>query len=425
MPVWAHLLALAILSVLLIPASARAAGRAFTWQDLARYESSRDGFLLRDELAGADTSRSAALAGRAYLDQAFGNPDASIATIARVLRRTDVPDSEAIALRVLQIEAERRAYRYADGLVAARHLLADSSKIRVATLHDVRNDLRILSALEHSPPQMVVRRGDSHLQLVDGRIPVAFADSLRYYVFDTGANLSTIMRSEALRRGMRVLPAGIDVGTSTDVRVTADLAVAESLTIGAMQFRHVVFLVLDDSLLTFGDFRIPGIIGFPVIEQMGEVHWRGDSEVFVPASWPRRPNRNLAYSNLNMITIAQWHSARLLCRVDTGANRTQLYEPFYRRMSLAVDSLSRPWTRSTAGAGGERRLPVRVLGPLELHVGDAVARLDSLDVLQTSIASDEQANYLDGNLGHDVFDQFAELIVDFRDMAIVLLGRRP
>ena len=420
------LLGLVLLAALLAPTlPARAAGRPFTWHDFDRYRVSRDGFLLREALGHADTSSSAALAGRAMVEHAFGNPAASNATIARVLKRFDVPDSVATALRVLEVENDRRAFRYAAGLAAVRRVLADSSGMSASMLDDARNDLKILGALEHAPPQTVIRRGDSRMLLKDGRIPVAFGDSVRHYIFDTGANLSTIMRSEATRRGMRILPAGIDVGTSTDVRVTADLAVAESLSIGAMTFRNVVFLVMDDSLLTFGDFYIPGIIGFPVIEQMGEVHWRGTTEVFVPASWPKRTDRNLALSNLVMLTPVEWGANRLLFRVDTGASNTQIYEPVYRRLRAQVDSLSEAALRSTAGAGGVRHLPVRVLRHVELRAGGASAKLDSLDVLQNSIARDEAANYLDGNLGHDVFDQFEELIVDFRDMAIVLKGRRP
>lgn len=47
------------------------------------------------------------------------------------------------------------------------------------------------------------------------------------------------------------------------------------LQIGGLEFHDVVFLVVDDAQLTFGNFRIPGTIGFPVIEQMGEVHVHG------------------------------------------------------------------------------------------------------------------------------------------------------
>ena len=46
--------------------------------------------------------------------------------------------------------------------------------------------------------------------------------------------------------------------------------------------------------------------------------------------------------------------------------------------------------------------------------------LDSLDVLVQSIAANEDENVLDGNLGHDIFDRFGSLIINFRDMAVLL-----
>jgi len=63
---------------------------------------------------------------------------------------------------------------------------------------------------------------------------------------------------------------------------------------------------------------------------------------------------------------------------------------------------------------------VRVAHNVRLAVGDTAVSLPTLDVLVNSIARDESSNYLDCNLGHDVFDQFGETIVNFRDMAFLL-----
>jgi Aspartyl protease len=262
--------------------------------------------------------------------------------------------------------------------------------------------------------------GPSTVALVKGHIPLVVNDSARDYVFDTGANLSTIMRSGAAAVGLRIVPAGIDVGTSTTARITADLGIADSLRIGAMHFHNVVFLVLDDALLTFPDgFRIPGIIGFPVIEQMGEIHL-SRSGLSVPAAPPSRTQQNLVLDELTLLTPVRWQSRPLLCRLDTGAGRTQVYEPFYRRYREVIDAGSDTATRRMGSAGGIEQTPVRVAPNVRLTVGDTVASLKTLDVLVHSIARDESSNYLDCNLGHDVFDQFGETIVNFRDMAFLL-----
>lgn len=220
--------------------------------------------------------------------------------------------------------------------------------------------------------------------------------------------------------GLRIVPAGIDVGSSTDLRVTADVAVADSVAIGGLHYRNVPFLVLDDALLTFPDgFRIPGIVGFPVIEQAGEIRL-GHGALDVPATVPSREERNLALDELTLLTRVRWTGLPLVCRLDTGAGRTQFYEPLYRRVRAAVDSSSAATKRRMGGAGGVRELPVRVLRGVTLAAGDTAVVLDSVDVVTRSLARTEEENYLDCNIGHDVLDAFARYTLNFRSMTFSL-----
>jgi hypothetical protein len=228
------------------------------------------------------------------------------------------------------------------------------------------------------------------------------------------------MRSEAVALGLRVVPAGIDIGSSTDLRVTADVAVADSVVIGGLLYRNVPFLVLDDALLTFpGGFRIPGIVGFPVIEQAGEVRI-GHGTLEVPASVLPREEQNLALDELTLLTRVRWSGLPLICRLDTGAGRTQFYEPLYRRARTAIDSSSSATSRRLGGAGGISELPVRVFRDVTLSVGDTAAVLDSMDVVTRSLARTQDANHLDCNIGHDVLDAFPRYVVNFRSMTFVL-----
>jgi predicted aspartyl protease len=389
---------------------------------VVRLRASRDYFALRERAertAGARTP--AARYARALVQHAFNEPAASNATVVALLADAALPDSVAADLRKIRVANHLRLFEYAAGLAAVDALLADTTTADTAGRRDVRNTRRIFQALTAVPRQMAESRGPTELRLRDGRVPVKVNDSTRHYVFDTGANLSTIMRSEARAVGLRIIPAGLDVGTSTDQRVVADVGVAARLVIGQVHFRHVVFLVLDDALLTFSDgYRIPGIVGFPVIEQMGEVRLGAGGELSVPAVVPRRAQRNLAFHELTPLTRVGWGNVPLLCRLDTGASRTQLYEPFYRRARAHVNAVARPTTRRMGGAGGERELAVRVLPDVRLAVGDTVATLDSADVLPQSIVRDASENYLDCNLGHDVLDAFRSYVLNFRDMAFVL-----
>jgi len=71
-------------------------------------------------------------------------------------------------------------------------------------------------------------------------------------ILDTGANHSTLIRSEAKRLNLKVLPAGIELGTGA--KLTADAAVAPLLKIGNLEYHHVAFLVVPDAAFTLKNF---------------------------------------------------------------------------------------------------------------------------------------------------------------------------
>lgn len=404
------------------PVTQADAQSSLAWEEVLRLKSSRDYFMLRDRLEESGTAMTLpARFARAVVQHAFNDPAASNATIASLLVDATIPDSIIVDLRQMEMANHFRLFDYAAGLASASALLGDTASLDSTELRNVHNMRGALHALADVPPQTAEVRGPTTLRLERGRVPVQVNDSSRHYVFDTGANLSTIMRSEAEALGLRILAAGLDVGTSTDRMVVADLGVADRLTIGQMHYGHVVFLVLDDDLLTFPDgFRIPGIIGFPVIERMGEVQLGCAGELFIPAVIPDRPRQNLAVHDLTPLTRARWGDELLLCRLDTGAGKTQLYEPFYRRFRERIDAATKLTARRMGGAGGFRELPVRVLPNVELALGDTFVIADSLDVLTQSIARSESENYLDCNIGRDILDSFSMYILNFRDMAFLL-----
>lgn len=393
-----------------------------TLEEVVHLRQARNYFALRDRLRDAPSSQTAATeVARATVQAAFNNAAASNLTIRRLLETGTLPDSLVADLRLLAMNNSLRLFAYADGLKVANALLADTTRLDARRLRDARNTQRVFQALAGVPPQTVQMGGPSRVRFVDGRIPVMINDSTRQYGFDTGANLSVIMRSEAVALGVRIVPAGIEVGTATDRRIVADVGVVDRLTIGEMHFRNVVFLVLDDAMLTFdGGFRIPGIIGFPVIEQMGEIHLAGTTELGVPVGEPKRHQANLALDGLSLLTPVRWEGETLLCRLDTGAGQTQFYEPFYRRFRTQVDASSVSLVRKKAGAGGVQETPVRMLSDMRLVLGDTVVVAKQLDVVLQPLVPNVEDNYLDCNVGRDLLGAYSELVLNFRDMAFIL-----
>ena len=400
-----------------VPPAAR-----LTLDEVSRLRETRDYFTLRDRVTlTGDTTSTAGLYARGIVEHAMNRPAESNAALARLRRSPGISDSLLADTWELTMSNDLRLGAYAAGAAVADSLLSGRFLLDSLREFDARNTQRIFHALAAVPPTTMTSSGASRVAFENGDVPVLVGDSARAWGFDTGANLSVVVRSEAAALGLRVIPAGIEVGSSTAKRVTADLAVADRVRIGSMEFRNVVFLVMDDALLTFpGGYRIRGIVGFPVIELMGEIHLSGRKSLAVPATIPARSQGNLLLDELTLLTPAEWEGRTLRCRLDTGAGASEVYEPVYRRYRAAIDSTTTTAQRKIGGAGGIQVLPVRVVPDARLHVADAVATIKSLDVVTQSIVRDEKENYLDCNLGHDVFDQFAEMIVNFRDMAVLL-----
>lgn len=382
----------------------------------------RDFFALRDSIAGHDRdSTPMMLFARSLVAHAFNQLAESNQHVGRARRAGGLSDSLVMVLGALEVTNNLRMFRYRDGLAAAEALLgAPPPGADSAAVADVANLGKILRALVEVPPQTAEPGDSTTLRLERGLIPVRVQGRARQYIFDTGANLSTLSRSEAVSLGLRILPAGIDVGSATDIRNQADLAVADSITVGQTRLRHVVFLVFDDRLLTFPGMTIRGIIGFPVIEALGEVALRANGTITIRGAATGRSSHNLALSGHTPLTRIRWRGESALCRLDTGATDTEFYQPFYRRYQRWLDSAGVRDTATSGGVGGLRRFEVRRVDNVPVEVGDTVHNFPSISVLTTSIVRAEADNFLDCNIGHDVFDAYTEYLLDFRAMRFAL-----
>ena len=378
----------------------------------------RDYFALRDRIAEMPESPERLLAEAAVLN-AFNDPEASNAAVDDLLDEAELQEEHR--LQVLRIRRDNllRLKRYGDAYRTSQSLLGLPTYSVRQRRADENMDV-FLAALQNVPPQTVEIRADTRLRPnTDGRVPLTINGKAREYSIDTGANFSVLMRSEAVALGLTIRLTGVEVGTSTDVNMLADLAVADSLTIGDLHFKNVVFLVVADRALTFPSRQIRGLIGFPVIEAMREIHFLSDGSMRIPSE-PTLPRiQNLALDGLDPLIEIQWRENNLLCRLDTGANATVFYEPFYRRNRLIVERRGRLHRSRTGGVGGIREFEVILMPTTELTIGTKTVQISDVDV-HTSPLGAPESNYLDCNIGRDVLDQFTEYALNFDSMSMVL-----
>ncbi len=357
---------------------------------------------------------------RAVAANAFNDPTASNRALESLGDATALVDTLRVQAYRLRFRNHMRLGEYAAASTAAEALLALPAVDSVVR-RDVENEARAAAVLVDAPPQRVASRSTSEIhRLPDTRVPVQVGDSTgRGYVLDTGANLSAMMRSEAEALGLQIRKTDLAVGTSTGSEVTADLAVAPRVRLGNIELENVVFLVVPDEMLTFGpDFRIPGIIGFPVIDALGEVQYVGSDVLRVPGEVPAREPHNLALDYLTPLIEIEAAQRPAICDFDTGANRTSLHLPFYERYRPWAEAEGHADTIRTAGAGGERRIPAFVIPDLRVALGDTAVTLHSVAVYTESVTSGgEQPR--DCRLGLDALAGFAGYLLNFRSMTFL------
>lgn len=405
---------------------AASAGQPADVAELLELYRRRDYFELRERLGGVPEGPPAGPVELRFVagavQHAFNRPLASNRTLGGLHEAGEVPPALAGEALRLRMANHLRRHEYAFALAAARELLAAPASYRAPGVEgEVRNTARLLAALAEVPPQTVAVDKTTRLSLrLDGRVPLDVGDRTVRLGVDTGANFSVLARSEAERLELEIRPLGLRVSTSIGVPAEADVAVAARARLGGADYRHVVFLVFPDELLKFPDGRrIPGLVGFPMLEALGEVRFWSDNTMEIPARPPRRKGFNLAFDDQEPLVRAQALGGDLVCRLDTGSNRTFFYSPFYRRFEDRIDTIGDPQRVKVGGVGGVREIRVYRLPFLTLSLARADIRITRADVYTQALV-DGAAEYLDCNVGRDALRGFRFYGINFRSTTLVL-----
>ena len=354
---------------------------------------------------------------------AFNQPAAANQAIDKLLKdNVDTPLTPK--LLQLRLDNDLSLSDYPAALDTARTLVDIYERRDAATdLADAQNTVKLTAAISDAPKQSVTRRDSSRIALQqDGKlgwcIPVALGEGRGCYILDSGANYSVLIRSEAERLGLDIRKAGIDVGSATGAKVKADLAVAPLLKLGNLEYHDVVFLVMPDAAFTFKDFRIPGILGFQVFAGMGAVTTLNGHVLQVPEEVPAERMDNIALDGRDLLVRITQNGRDLLCRLDTGADHTEFYKPYYTLAQADFAKLGPARQLRSGGAGGVRTFMGYKLPDLTFSVAGRTLTLHKVDVHTTDL--DPKGDYLDCNLGLDALGQFRSYTINLEAMSLTL-----
>ncbi|MEO6963396.1 MAG: aspartyl protease family protein [Puia sp.] len=395
-------------------------------QPLLNLLNQKEYFKLEDRLnlAGDDIPAGQKLYFQSYIDNAFNRNERTIQDVDAFLKdyAAGLPDSLMASLYMLQSDSYFKLYRYAkaaaaDSLLLTRYSLSlDSERI-----NDIKNYLLIRNALKPVAAQETIILASETIYWNKNKIglieiPVIANHEQYEGIFDTRANISSITQTYARRLGLRMLNVSYEERSGiTGIKFKTGLGIADSLHIGRILIRNAVFQVMPDSILYIAPLKLTLnlIIGFPIIEQLQEIHLYRNGKMFIPLIPTKSELHNFALDGLDPVISLLSGGDTLCFHLDLGADKTILYSGYFERYTAQTLKEGIKKTARYGGAGGVQEKQVYVIPALHLSLGGKKITLHSVDVLSKKIFPDER---FFGNLGRDFADQFDELIFNFRYM---------
>lgn len=298
-----------------------------------------------------------------------------------------------------------------------------SAYIKDEDKEDYENSLIIWKALGGLGKQEAVKKSETNVNMKRDlaglyNIPVTYNNESIDFVFDTGANFSTITESYAKKLDLVITDAKIKVGTITEKKVDAAIAYSKSFYLGNMEIKNTIFLIVSDEILSFagGMYKINGILGFPVMEAMGEVSISRDGNLTVPLEVSESNLNNLVLDSFNPVVEVDYKNNPMAFTFDTGAKTTLLYSPFLKEYEKEITSDYKMEDIKFEGAGGETKVPGYILKNIELSVSKNKTLISKMDLLSVPVRDKEEFFY--GNLGQDFISKFESMTLNFKYMSI-------
>jgi tetratricopeptide (TPR) repeat protein len=386
-------------------------------QEQSRY------FQLREALQQTGRRDSETLFYRALVESRFGQDSAAVLDLLKFLAARSDPVLQRKAYEELA-SALARLGRYGE---SARAL---SEALRLTPLDDFEhadneNARALYESLAGVAPQTIEFGKEIPAQanlnaLGSWDVPLEVNGHKGKWIFDTGANLSTVSESEAAEMGLAVRETSTYAKGSTGKKNPLRLAVAGDLRFGNAHLRNVVFYVLSDQALYIGPlkYQIRGILGLPVLRALGcvAISAKGVVRIETKAVTADRGEPNLFLDGWELIVEARHGDRQLQMFLDTGANATSMNPSF--RDALTPDETASLKSKQDriAGAGGIVSRKTEVLPTLRLAILGHIEELTNVSLVGQQPPGDK--SYRDGTLGMDALA--SGFTLDFRAMQLRL-----
>jgi predicted aspartyl protease len=354
-----------------------------------------------------------ALRNRAESARAVLEPLAARAAADRDIRAMALMSLSNMALLQGRYGEAYRAWATAKALLSRAFTTEENQTMDLAD---------VLSAM----PPMAVERMASGSVLVTRdlaklpRVPFSVGGVSVNAIFDSGAGFSTVNETTARRLGLEMLARSTTVGSSSVDAIATRVGIARRLQFGDAVLTNVVFFVLPDSVLSFGNgaYTVEAIIGLPVMAALHRVALvkEASSErlYYGPRPGVGAPPANMILAGTVPIILANAGDAGMRLFLDTGATDSALYASATRDFpALAATAVHQTAAYSGAGGAVQDENALR-LPTLRLTIAGRDFTLANLDV-RSRIEPGQH-----GVIGQDLLRQGTGWVIDFDAMGFAV-----
>jgi hypothetical protein len=238
------------------------------------------------------------------------------------------------------------------------------------------------------------------------------------WIFDTGANYSTVSESEASRMGLAVREVSAYTSDFVGANHPARLAVAGELRFGSARLRNVVFLVLAGQSLYISPakYQMRGILGLPVMRALEWVEVSAEGAITFGKGAPAaRIPANLFFDGLNLIVEAGHSGRNVQMMLDTGAAGTVLYPSILDTFAQWERDQLKGANGGATGAGRSEQRQADLVPFIQIETAGRTVYVDRLPLFRTAPPG---THGRDGVLGIDALK--GGFRIDFRAMRFTL-----
>lgn len=355
------------------------------------------------------------------LDNFFNSPEKSNEKIETILNdhSDKLNDSLRFTLLGLAQINYSRLYDYKSAYETVNEILDKYSNLMTEEeIADQKNTNIIWKMLMDQPKQTIEKKDETKIKLIKDKaglknLEVVAGKGKINFIFDTGANISTVTESTADKLNMKVFAEKIDVTSITGLKIKSKIAICPVISFGNITVKNAIFLVFPDDALAVPQikYQINGILGFPVIEALNEIHITSKDEFIVPNEISDYSSHNLALDFLTPIIELGGYCYSF----DSGADATMLYSTYFEKYKEHIASNHKEIDYEFGGAGGSI-IKKGYKIPFTTSIGDQSVTLKDVFVLKEPLKESEEFYY--GNIGQDFIKKFDEMILNFEYMYI-------